>query len=55
VFGEDSPIVKEERIATIQTLSGAGALRVGLEFLFAFFKRDIYVSKPSWPIHQKMS
>jgi len=55
VFGEDSPILKDEKIASIQSLSGAGALRIGLEFLFGFLRRNIYVSKPSWPIHQKMS
>lgn len=32
-FGENSEIVKAKRNATVQAISGTGALRVGAEFL----------------------
>lgn len=32
-FALDSPAVKENRVVTIQCLSGTGSLRVGAEFL----------------------
>jgi aspartate aminotransferase len=32
-FGDDCPAISAGRIATVQSLSGTGALRVGAEFL----------------------
>lgn len=47
-----SPAVKENRVASIQTLSGTGSLRLGAEFLKEFFKTPaIYVSSPTWGNH----
>jgi aspartate aminotransferase len=33
IFGADSPAIQENRVATVQCLSGTGSLRVGGEFL----------------------
>eukprot|EP01103_Thecamoeba_quadrilineata_P001383 TRINITY_DN11229_c0_g1_i1.p1 TRINITY_DN11229_c0_g1~~TRINITY_DN11229_c0_g1_i1.p1 ORF type:complete len:424 (+),score=77.62 TRINITY_DN11229_c0_g1_i1:31-1302(+) len=51
LFG-DSPLLKENRIVTIQTLSGTGALRVAGEFI-ARFKPGVvlYLPNPSWANH----
>lgn len=55
VFGQESQLVREKCIASVQTLSGAGAIRIGLEFLSQYLKAPVYVSNPSWPIHEKMA
>ncbi|MEW5298091.1 MAG: hypothetical protein WDW38_011582 [Sanguina aurantia] len=53
-FGADSPGVKEKRIATVQALSGTGALRLGAEFLAQHYKggRTVYIPNPSWGNHR---
>ena len=33
VFGKDSPAVREQRVVTVQTLGGTGALKVGGDLL----------------------
>ncbi|KAI6225625.1 Aspartate aminotransferase [Aphelenchoides besseyi] len=52
-FGEDSTVIKEKRNATVQTISGTGALRVGAEFLNKFFtsSKEIYQPTPTWGNH----
>ena len=54
VFGWDSPHVASDRIGTIQTLSGTGALRVIADFLSRFKPASIYVSNPTWGNHQSV-
>jgi len=52
IFGTDSPLVKEERIAVVQTLSGTGALRVAAEFISMYRPGSlVYISDPSWGNH----
>lgn len=52
LFGADHPAVKEGRIATIQSLGGSGALRVGADFIHAWFPQaKCYVSDPTWGNH----
>lgn len=52
LFGADSPSIKSERIATIQTLGGSGALKVGADFLFRYFpSSQVWVSDPTWENH----
>ncbi len=52
IFGSDSPLVKEERIAVVQTLSGTGALRVAAEFISMYSPGAlVYISDPSWGNH----
>jgi aspartate/tyrosine/aromatic aminotransferase len=44
--------LKEGRIASIQTLSGTGSLRIGFEFLSAYYPRTVYISNPTWLNHK---
>ncbi|MDO5686604.1 MAG: amino acid aminotransferase [Neisseria sp.] len=53
LFGKDAQAIKENRIATIQTLGGSGALKVGADFLRRYFpKAKAYVSDPTWDNHR---
>lgn len=53
VFGADSPALAERRVATIQTLGGGGALKVGSDFLRRLFPQaQVWVSDPSWENHR---
>lgn len=54
-YGEDSPVIKEGRVATAQAISGTGALRLGGNFVAKFFTgkggKKIYIPTPSWGNH----
>ncbi|VTT29178.1 Biosynthetic Aromatic amino acid aminotransferase alpha [Klebsiella pneumoniae] len=52
LFGAGHPVLKAGRIATIQTLGGSGALKVGADFLkFYFPDSQVWVSDPTWENH----
>lgn len=52
LFGAESPALNAGRIATIQTLGGSGALKVGADFLHSYFpESDVWVSQPTWENH----
>ncbi len=52
LFGNDSQIVKDGRVATIATLGGSGALKVGADFIHEWFPNaKCYVSNPTWANH----
>jgi aspartate aminotransferase, cytoplasmic len=51
LFGWDHADVTSGRVATAQTLSGTGALRVIGEFLAKHKSAPIYVSDPTWGNH----
>jgi len=52
LFGKDSAPLKEGRVASIQTLSGTGALRVAAEFFARFLpQKEIYFPNPTWGNH----
>ncbi|MCS3433884.1 amino acid aminotransferase [Klebsiella sp. BIGb0407] len=52
LFGTDSQALREGRIATIQTLGGSGALKVGADFLKTYFPdSQVWVSDPTWENH----
>lgn len=52
MFGKDSQIVKDGRVATIATLGGSGALKVGADFIHEWFPNaKCYVSNPTWANH----
>ena len=52
LFGKDAQVVAEERVATIATLGGSGALKVGAEFIHEWFPQSkCYVSDPTWSNH----
>jgi aspartate/tyrosine/aromatic aminotransferase len=48
VLGEQSSAIVENRACSIQSLSGTGALRIGLDFLYRNNFRTAYVSAPTW-------
>jgi len=53
LFGAQSPALREKRMATVQSLSGTGALRVGCEFIQKYLPKGttIYYSNPTWGNH----
>jgi len=52
LFGADNPLLAQNRIATIQTLGGSGALKVGADFLKRYFPQSaVWVSDPTWENH----
>ena len=51
LFGWDHKDVSSGRVASAQTLSGTGALRVVGDFLNNFRKSPIYLSNPTWGNH----
>ncbi|KAK1395301.1 hypothetical protein POM88_014357 [Heracleum sosnowskyi] len=55
IFGADSPAIQENRVTSVQCLSGAGSLRVGGEFLARHYhERIIYIPQPTWGNHPKI-
>lgn len=53
VFGSERQALCENRIATVQTVGGSGAVRVGAEFLQRHFpKSTAYLSDPTWDNHR---
>lgn len=52
LFGADHPVLAQKRVATIQTLGGSGALKVGADFLKKSFPDSgVWVSDPTWENH----
>ena len=48
IFGADSLVIQENRIITVQCLSGTGSLRVGDEFLAKHYHQPtIYIPLPT--------
>ncbi|MGF6471818.1 amino acid aminotransferase [Paraburkholderia sp. BR13444] len=53
VFGDDSAARTEGRIATVQTLGGSGALKVGADFIKRYFAGSrVWISDPTWENHR---
>lgn len=49
LLGKGNPAVAQGRVATIQSLSGTGSLRIGAAFINRFFPgRTVYLSGPTW-------
>ncbi|WP_140917917.1 amino acid aminotransferase [Limnobaculum xujianqingii] len=52
LLGENNPALVANRVATIQTLGGSGALKVGADFLHTYFpESEVWVSNPTWDNH----
>lgn len=52
VYGSGNPILQAKRVASTQSLSGTGALRLGAQFLSRFFPGSrVYLPTPTWPNH----
>ncbi|CAM5778216.1 amino acid aminotransferase [Castellaniella caeni] len=52
VFGPDSALVREHRVATVQTLGGSGALWLGARLLHSVRPDSgVWISDPAYPNH----
>lgn len=52
LFGAEHPVLLDGRIASIQTLGGSGALKIGADFLKTYFPQSqVWVSDPTWENH----
>ncbi|CDJ29933.1 aspartate aminotransferase, putative [Eimeria mitis] len=56
LFGEDSEAIAAGRIASSQSLSGTGALRVVGDFIKHFIPqaKTVYLSNPTWSNHHNI-
>lgn len=55
VFGADSAIIKESRVATVQGIGGTGALKIGADFLKKLYPQSkVLISDPSWENHRAL-
>jgi aromatic-amino-acid transaminase len=55
LFGAEHAAVKASRIATIQTIGGSGALKIGADLLKRYFPAsEVWVSNPTWDNHKAM-
>ncbi|WP_321841534.1 amino acid aminotransferase [Paraburkholderia bannensis] len=53
VFGAECPSRAAGRLATVQTLGGSGALKVGADFIKRYFPQSqVWVSDPTWENHR---
>ncbi len=53
LFGADHPAVTGGCVATVQTVGGSGALKVGADFLKRYFpEAEVWVSNPTWDNHR---
>ncbi|KAF7640347.1 Aspartate aminotransferase [Meloidogyne graminicola] len=52
-FGDNSAVLREKRNATVQSVSGTGALRTGSEFLSKWYlpSKVVYLPSPTWANH----
>ncbi|KAJ3502322.1 hypothetical protein NLJ89_g8939 [Agrocybe chaxingu] len=55
ILGPGSPAIKEDRVVSVQTISGTGANHLGALFLSRFYKFNgppkVYLSNPTWANH----
>ncbi|KAL1930692.1 hypothetical protein VTP01DRAFT_10854 [Rhizomucor pusillus] len=56
ILGEDSPAIRENRVAAVQTISGTGANHTGAAFLAQYYKKSqvCFISKPTWANHRNI-
>ncbi|HET9977932.1 MAG TPA: amino acid aminotransferase [Burkholderiaceae bacterium] len=55
LFGADHPVLRDGRVATLQTIGSSGGLRVGADFLKRWLPDSaIWVSDPTWDNHRAM-
>jgi len=56
-YGADHCVIKEERLASMQTVSGTGGLRTGFAMLKSYFPqagKKVYVPNPTWSLHHNI-
>ncbi|CAI0415278.1 unnamed protein product, partial [Linum tenue] len=55
LFGADSPVISEQRVATIQGLSGTGSLRLAAVLIERYFPgAKVLISSPTWGNHKNI-
>ena len=55
LFGAGHPVLRERRVATIQSVGSSGGLKVGADFLRRWLpKAQAWVSDPTWDNHRSM-
>jgi aromatic-amino-acid transaminase len=55
LIGKDSHLLENDRIVTVQTLGGTGALKIGADFLKCLFPdASVALSDPSWENHRSL-
>ena len=55
VFGADSAVLRDGRVATVQTLGGTGGLKIGADFLQRLNPAaKVLISDPSWENHRAL-
>ena len=55
VFGADHAVLREQRVATIQSVGSSGGLKVGADFIKRWFPDSaVWVSDPTWDNHRSM-
>ena len=55
VFGADSAVLQEGRVAAVQAVGGTGGLKIGADFLHARApEAAVYISDPSWENHRAL-
>jgi aromatic-amino-acid transaminase len=53
LFGQDASVLKEKRVATVQSVGGSGGLKLGAELIKRFFPdTTMHLSDPSWENHR---
>lgn len=52
VFGRESAVLADDRVVSLQTVGGTGAIRLGADLLHELLPgANVTVSNPSWPNH----
>lgn len=55
LFGQDHPVLDSGCVATIQTIGGSGALKIGADLLKQYFpSSEVWVSNPTWDNHRSI-
>lgn len=55
LFGADSPLLAEQRVATVQSIGGTGALKLGADFIRTLDSSGVVaISNPSWENHRAL-
>jgi aspartate aminotransferase len=55
LLGADNPIIEQQRIATVQGLSGTGSLRLAAAFIERYFPgAKVIISSPTWGNHKNI-
>ncbi|KAL6911639.1 hypothetical protein ACP4OV_000444 [Aristida adscensionis] len=55
LFGADNPVIKQGLVATLQSLSGTGSLRLAAAFIQRYFpEAKVLISSPTWGNHKNI-